>query len=390
MDQNQQLFPYFQPILGAASGKIVGYEALARRYDASRQVVSAGALFTNSDISDAQRIEYDRNVRHQALKKFIHLPGNSYLAINISAAWLDYIDNVNAIPTLRMIDELAIKHNRIIIEITEAKGDLHKLTEIVKIYRKNGLKVAIDDFGTGFSQLERVMAIKPDFIKLDMRLFKMAVKGGIASDVVHLLTRLGKLNGCRIVCEGVETDDEFYFGLRCGAQFMQGYLFSDAKPDFSPLDHYSRHIASLRKKFLQKTVVTQRNKIARINHIKSLIDQLQQSLQSDFNLNELAEQPFEKSGILRFYLCDNQGTQISSNFNFQHGKWFEDPKQIGFNWCWRPYFYQLLALEQTENTARPVASSRYKDFNTEQLCKTLAMRLDEDRILLVDITADWD
>jgi hypothetical protein len=121
-----------------------------------------------------------------------------------------------------------------------------------------------------------------------------------------------------------------------------------------------------------------------------LIAQLQDALQNDFNLNELAERPFEKSGILRFYLCDNQGTQISSNFNFKLGKWFEDPKQIGFNWSWRPYFYQLLALEQAETTSRPVASSRYKDFNTDQLCKTLAIRLDNDRILLVDITADWD
>lgn len=390
MAQNQPLFPYFQPIIGSASGKIVGYEALARHRDGNGKIVSAGSLFSDNAIADVERIEYDRLVRRQALEKFIHLPGNSYLAINISAAWLDYIGDIHAIPTLRMIDETGIDHQRIIIEITEAKGDLHKLTEIVKIYRKNGLKVAIDDFGTGFSQLERVMAIRPDFIKLDMRLFKMAAKGGIASDVVHLLTRLGKLNGCRIVCEGVETDNEFFFSLRCGAQFMQGFLFSEAMPDFAPTNQFSRHVTSLRKKFLQKSVETERNKIARINLIKNLIVQLQEALQNDFNLNELAERPFEKSGILRFYLCDNQGTQISSNFNFKHGQWFEDPKQIGFNWSWRPYFYQLLALEQTETLARPVASSRYKDFNTDQLCKTLTVRLDNDRILFIDITADWD
>lgn len=388
MAYNQTLFPYFQPIIGAASGKIVGYEALARHRDKNRQILSAGGLFSDPDIPDSERIEYDRRVRRLALEKFIDLPGNSYLAINISAAWLDHIDNLHAIPTLRMIDDLGINHQRIIIEITETKGDLHRLTEIVKIYRKNGLRVAVDDFGAGFSQLERVMAIRPDFIKLDMRLFKKAAKGGIASDVVHLLSRLGKLNGCRIVSEGIETDEEFFYSLRCGAQFMQGFLFSEAAPDFAPSDKYCRHIASLRNKFLKKTVEIERNKIARISLIKDLIAQLQEALQQDFNLNELAERPFEKSGILRFYLCDNQGKQISSNFNFRHGKWFEDPKQIGFNWSWRPYFYQLLALEQTETMSRPVASSRYKDFNTEQLCKTMAIRLDEDRILLVDITAD--
>ncbi|MGR9043667.1 MAG: EAL domain-containing protein [Gammaproteobacteria bacterium] len=390
MFDTQTLFPYFQPILGAASGRIIGYEALARRRNENGKIVSAGGLFSNPDIADEILIEHDRSVRRKALEKFIHLPENSYLALNISAAWLDYVDDLKALPTLQMLDELNIDRSRIIIEITEAKGDLRKLTEIVKIYRKHGLKVAIDDFGAGFSQLERVMAIKPDFIKLDMRLFKMATKGGIASDIVHLLTRLGTLNGCRIVCEGIETDDEFFFGLRCGAQFMQGFLFSEATPHFAPTDSYSQHIDSLRKKYLVKSTAYEKNKIQTVGKIKHLIERLQQALQTDFNLNELSEWPFEKSGILRFYLCNNEGIQISSNFNFYNEKWFEDPRQIGFNWSWRPYFYQLLALEQSQNSARLVASSRYRDFNTDQLCKTLSIRLDEERILLIDIMADWD
>ncbi|MGR9114608.1 MAG: EAL domain-containing protein [Gammaproteobacteria bacterium] len=390
MTDNLILFPYFQPIIGAASSRIIGYEALARSRNQNGQIVTAGELFSNPDIDDEILIEYDRNVRRKALEKFIHLPGNSYLALNISAAWLDYIDDIRALPTLQMLDEMKIDRNRVIIEITEAKGDLHKLTQIVKVYRKHGLKVAIDDFGAGFSQLERVMSIKPDFIKLDMRLFKLATKGGIASDIVHLLTRLGNLNGCRIICEGVETDDEFFFGLRCGAQFMQGFLFSQATPHFAPTDTYSRHVGSLRKKFLAKAVTSEKDKIQTISQVKRLIDHLQQALQTDFNLNELSTWPFEKSGILRFYLCNNEGTQISSNFNFYHGKWFEDPRQIGFNWSWRPYFYQLLAREQFREIGQLVASSRYRDYNTDQLCKTLSLRVDEERILLIDIKADWN
>jgi EAL domain-containing protein (putative c-di-GMP-specific phosphodiesterase class I) len=100
------------------------------------------------------------------------------------------------------------------------------------MYRKEGLRVAVDDFGAGFSQLERVIAIQPDIIKLDMRLFQNAARGGVETDVVHLLTRLAKRTGCRIVCEGVETDEDFLFGLNCGAQYMQGYLFSPATANF--------------------------------------------------------------------------------------------------------------------------------------------------------------
>ncbi|WP_432741857.1 EAL domain-containing protein [Methylobacter sp. G7] len=389
MNPEKQLFPYFQPIVGAASGTIIGYEALARQHDTEGRVISAGELFSSPDIAPDQLIAWDRMVRRQALEQFSQTNFNGYLTLNISAAWIDRITDLNALPTLLMLDEFTIDRSRIIIEITESKGDLDNLVEIAAIYRKHGLKIAIDDFGAGFSQLERVMAIQPDIIKLDMQLFQNAAKGGIARDIVHLISRLAKRTGCRIVCEGVETDEDFYFGLSCGAQYMQGYLFSPATAQFKQPLHFQQQISSLRKTFLKRTLVKEERKIQFISHIKDLVEVLRKALETDFNLNQLAAQPFEKSGVLRFYLCNNQGDQISSNFNFADGKWFDDATQLGFNWAWRPYFYQLLALESENDCYRIVTSERYRDVNTDILCKTLSLRLDDERVLLIDIAAEW-
>jgi EAL domain-containing protein (putative c-di-GMP-specific phosphodiesterase class I) len=385
MDEKIQLLPYFQPIVSVASGRIVGYEALARQRDKHNRIVSAGNLFASPKLDAKQRIELDRQVRRLALQKFSELDGNSYLAINISAAWIDNLRQLNASPTLKMLDELNIDRQRIIVEITEAHADIGKLREIVKRYRNHGLRVALDDFGSGSSQLERVLAIHPDIIKIDMQLFKKASKGGIASDVVHMLTRLGKRTGCQIICEGVETDDEFLFGLNCGAQFMQGYLFSAAEAEFKSPTLYEQHIGSLRSKFFKYTVSKVQKNIKAINTTKSLIYKLKDALQGDFNLNELAKWNFSESNIARFYLCDNHGKQISPNFDFTASQWFTDPRKIGFNWSWRPYFFQLIALENSGDCERIVTSERYHDFDTDLLCKTLSLRLDADRILLVDI-----
>jgi hypothetical protein len=38
---------------------------------------------------------------------------------------------------------------------------------------------------------------------------------------------------------------------------------------------------------------------------------------------------------------------------------------------------------------RIIASERYRDFSTDMLCKTFVLRLDETRVLLVDVVADW-
>jgi EAL domain-containing protein (putative c-di-GMP-specific phosphodiesterase class I) len=389
MNQEQKLFPYFQPIVGAASGTLIGYEALARQYDATGRVISAGELFASPDIAFEQLISWDRMVRRRALEQFSQSNYNGYLTINISAAWIDQLTDFNSLPTLLMLDEFNIDRSRVIIEITESKGDLDKLVEIARVYRQHGLKIAIDDFGAGFSQLERVMSIQPDIIKLDMQLFQSAAKGGIASDVVHLLSRLAKRTGCRIVCEGVETAEDFHFGLSCGAQYMQGYLFSPATADFKDPEHYQQQIRSLRKTFLTKTLAKEAHKIQFIANIKGLIELLKKNLETDFSLDTLSAHLFEGSGVLRFYLCNNEGDQISSNFNFADGKWFEDAAQLGFNWAWRPYFYQLLSLESVKDSYRIVTSERYRDFNTDRLCKTLSLRLDDERILLIDIAAEW-
>lgn len=388
MEPNIKLLPYFQPIVSVANGKIIGYEMLARQVNPQNEIISAGPLFSSPEINTRQRLEMDRQVRWQALQKFAELDENTYLAINISAAWIDDLKQLNALPTLKMLDELSIDRQRIIVEITEDHANLNKLKEIVKRYRKQGLRVALDDFGAGSSQLQRVIAIKPDIIKIDMRLFKQATKGGIAGEIVHLMTRLGKRTGCQIICEGVESDEEFLFGLSCGAQFMQGHLFSPAQPEFKPTDLYEQHITSLRNKFLKNTLAKLQHKMSSINVIKDLIYRLAQALQGDFNLNELASWNFTQSDVIRFYLCDNQGYQLSADFNFVDDKWYTDPRKIGFNWSWRPYFFQLLAQEANGDHNSIVTSERYRDFGSDLQCKTLSLRLDADRILLVDIIAN--
>lgn len=390
MSIEKPIFPYFQPIICTASGKIIGYEALARQQDDNGDIVSAGHLFTATDAaSDQQLLLLDRLVRRQALEQFKALKSKAYLAINISASWIDHLDDFSALPTLQMLQELEIDKSRIIVEITESKVELKKLINAVKEYRKHGIKVAVDDFGTGYSQLERVVAMRPDIIKLDMKLFKKAAKGGVERDLVHLITSLSQRTASRIVCEGVESNEEFFYALSCGSQFMQGYLFSKPEAEFKTPDHYQSQIQQLRKKFLKRTTSREQKKINIIKRIKDLIEILRKSLETDFNLNELATYPFEQSGILRFYLCDNQGNQISSNFNFSDGKWFEEHREFGFNWSWRPYFYELLALESIDDHYRLVTSEPYRDFSTSLLCKTMSIRLDAERILLIDVIAEW-
>ena len=136
-------------------------------------------------------------------------------------------------------------------EITELNGNTQRLSDVVARYREAGARVAIDDFGAGHSQLDRVLALQPDILKLDMRLFKDAAKGGPSGDVVKALAQMAERTGCWIIAEGVETAAELEFALECGARYVQGFLFARGELEFFASDAFVQQFAQLRDQYVQ-------------------------------------------------------------------------------------------------------------------------------------------
>lgn len=379
-------FPHFQPLVYLPTGHIAGYELLARTRDKQNRVVSAGALFTDPDFPADFKIEVDRHLRRRGFEHFAQAPDVGFLTINISPHWISRLGADVASPTLRMIEEARFDPTRIIIEITEASGDLDRLRQIVKQYHAAGLRVAIDDFGAGYSQLDRVIALHPDMIKLDMRLFKLAAKGGLSADVLLGMTTIAERSGCEIVCEGVETEEELYFGVECGAQYMQGYLFAPALADLLPPATFQPRVRLLTQHYLHRKCENLSASVDHSTQIKRLIFDLQSVLRDGDqpgrpSMELLAE--LQRAGIMRFFICDADGYQISPNYEVIAATLREEHKYRGYNWSWRPYFPTLLATRKRTGFDL-VASTIYRDVNTAQLCKTFGLYLDDDRILLVD------
>ncbi len=96
--------------------------------------------------------------------------------------------------------------------------------------------------------------------------------------------------------------------------------------------------------------------------------------------------PGEYPWLLRIYQCDRHGTQLTPNLEWNGKGWEEDPRYLGHNWSWRPYFYQLLAEGWEER--RLTLSSTYRDATTNQYCLTAGQFTGNGRrLLLLDIDA---
>ena len=382
---NGQPLAVFQPFIDTATGCIAGVEALARLRSDDGRLHSAGPLFSDPKTPPAALRRLDREIRRQALSRFHEAPSDWFLSLNISPRWISRLRPAQPLPSLKQLGHSGIDPARIVFEITELGGASSRLPGVVASYRQAGARIAIDDFGAGYSQLDRVLALQPDILKLDMRLFQQAARGGPSSEVVKALAQMAEKTGCWIIAEGVETEAELDFALECGARYVQGYLFAKPEEAFFSSQAFVKRFAQLRDYYVQQKLAER----ARLMTLRQQLGELMNSFKTWISAGEHAEQlphPHAHPWLLRIYQCDRHGTQLTANLEWREHAWHSDSRYIGHNWSWRPYFYQLLAEGWDER--RLILSSTYRDATTNQYCLTAGQFIDNGkRLLLIDIDA---
>jgi len=375
----------FQPFIDTATGRIAGVEALGRLRQDDGRLLSVGPLFADSKVPPAALRRLDREIREDALARLHQAPADWFLSINISPRWISRLHPGQALPSLKQLERNGVAPERIVFEITELGGASQRLPDVVARYRQAGARIAIDDFGAGYSQLDRVLALQPDILKLDMQLFQAAARGGPSGEVVKALAQMAEKTGCWIIAEGVETEAELDFALECGARYVQGYLFAKPELEFFAADAFVDRFAQLRDQYVQRKLAERARLMTMRQQLTLLMNQLRTWAEGDAPLSSLPSRE-QYPWLLRIYQCDRNGTQLTPNLEWKGQGWHEDARYLGHNWSWRPYFYHLLAEGWEER--RLTLSSTYRDATTNQYCLTAGQFIDNGgRLLLVDIDA---
>jgi EAL domain-containing protein (putative c-di-GMP-specific phosphodiesterase class I) len=375
----------FQPFIDTATGRIAGVEALGRLRQADGQLASVGPLFADPRTPAIALRRLDRQIRDSALSRLHEAPSDWFLSLNISPRWINRLRQDQALPSLKQLSRHNVDPQRIVFEITELGGDIQRLADVVARYRQAGARIAIDDFGAGYSQLDRVLALQPDILKLDMRLFQAAALGGPSSDVVKALAQMAEKTGCWIIAEGVETEAQLSFALECGSRYVQGFLFARAQAGFFATDAFVERFAQLRQRYVQQKLAERGRLMIMRQQLSELMTILQAWAQARAPLSALPQLD-AFPWLLRFYQCDRHGTQLTPNLEWRNNGWEADNRYVGHNWSWRPYFYYLLAEGWDER--RLTLSNTYRDATSNQYCLTAGQFFDHgERLLLIDIDA---
>ena len=131
----------------------------------------------------------------------------------------------------RLIRGLPI--DRVVVEITEheAVEDYETITSVLKPLRQDGLRVAIDDAGAGFASMQHILAIVPDFIKLDISLVRGIDRHRARQALAASLAAFARKTDATLIAEGIETSEELCCLQDLDIDNGQGYYLSRPEPE---------------------------------------------------------------------------------------------------------------------------------------------------------------
>lgn len=92
------------------------------------------------------------------------------------------------------------------------------------------MHLSIDDFGVGYSNLNELVNLPFDTLKIDRSLIDAVGKSRRSEIVIESIIQLAAKMGQRTVAEGIETDEQLEFLRNAGATHLQGYLLARPGP----------------------------------------------------------------------------------------------------------------------------------------------------------------
>ena len=231
--EREEFLIYYQPISCLNTGKLAGFEALARWKHPTRGIVSPGEFIPVAEETGTiiplgtwilkkacQQMQlWQAKYPHQsAMQISVNLSGKQLREPSL----LDKIDSI--------IQETGLSAKHLKLEITESSliENMEVATQTLLEIKTRGIKLSMDDFGTGYSSLSYLHRFPVDILKID-RSFVQDIqinKGNYA--IVKAIVTLAHVLEMEVIAEGIEDTYQLNQLKLLNCEYGQGYYF--AKP----------------------------------------------------------------------------------------------------------------------------------------------------------------
>ena len=231
--ENNEFKMYLQFIVDSKTKKIASAEALSRWEPANGEVVMPGryiALMQKTGLI----VNLDYYMFEMVCKKLNSWKDTEFSDYVISCNFtrITISDNNFAETIKNIAAKYDFDRSKLLIEITEdcveknAKIAIENITEIKKL----GFMIASDDIGNGYSSLVGICGYPIDVIKLDREILLMADNDKGQKLFLGLISLAHNLE-LKVVCEGVETEEQNTLVSESSCDYIQGWYYFKAMPE---------------------------------------------------------------------------------------------------------------------------------------------------------------
>ena len=223
--------PFYQGIYDNKNKCMHHYESLMRIEDENGNIYNPGQFL---DVARSFGLLYDTISLIMIQKVFERFRGYEDMSVSINLGIRD-IKNHKLTSAIYDFMSTVMHPEHFIFEILENEDvdDYDYLVNFVDRIHSLGGMIAIDDFGSGFSNLQHLLEIQTDFLKIDGSIIKRCHENTEAERLVSLIASWRHLGSrkFKVIAEFVENEDIQKIMTKYHVDYSQGYLFSKPSPD---------------------------------------------------------------------------------------------------------------------------------------------------------------
>lgn len=229
----RELRLFYQPQVDAATGRLVGLEALVRWPHPERGMISPGEFIPLAEetglvapLGDWVLREACRQIRLWTAQGLCP----PRVAVNVSTVQLSRGDLMASVQGA--LAESGVSPEQLKLELTESFALLdpeHSFAALAAL-RRLGVRLSIDDFGAGYSSLARLQRLEAQELKIDLTFIRDMMDNDGAATIVKAVIALGHSLGLEVVAEGVEREEQASRLRDLACDQLQGYLIGRPAP----------------------------------------------------------------------------------------------------------------------------------------------------------------
>ena len=233
--QRGELALHYQPLVDLDTGRLNGFEALARWEHPDHGFISPVDFIPVAEESGliVPLGRWALEEAAMAIGEWDTRSGGTLpfkISVNMSAVQMQRDDVTFAVANA--LKGAGISGERIMLELTESAfvSDPEGAKQILDALKCLDVHLAMDDFGTGYSNLAYLQKLPIDVLKIDRSFVSEMMVDKDKRAIVRTVLSLARALGMKTTAEGIESIEISATLKRLGCSFGQGYYFAKPLP----------------------------------------------------------------------------------------------------------------------------------------------------------------